>query len=358
MIASGESSSREHAGRSTAGRHCGEVRSRIPTVTVASVTTTPLYEYDVAFSFLFRDLPVAKELSERLSGLRVFVFDRYKEELLGGDGMEKFGEIFSKKGRLSVILYRDGWGDTPWTAFEESHIKSRALETRMTSFMIVRLDEAATLRKWMPTYHLFASENDTRDEQAAIIRARSRELGAIVRTLSPSEKALERIRAENAARSREERMHSAHARSEIDEELRTLFSQLVNAANEINAAQPTLQLKAGHTDTACVISDRRSVSLYLQPVGNTLRERVLRVNWWNAPHELPNVRTPPYSGNRHAGADIYKPIVSEEDEWVWEWDPKFEQQPGFRSFLPTYVYRTPQLVDAIIEKLMERIFDR
>jgi len=88
------------------------------------------YKYDVAFSFLAADLSVAKDLQGRLEpGLAVFMYERRKEELLGRDGMDVFSEVFRRDTRLSVILYRKGWGETAWTGFEESAIKSRALDS-------------------------------------------------------------------------------------------------------------------------------------------------------------------------------------------------------------------------------------
>src|SRR5688500_10384913 len=100
------------------------------------------YRYDVAFSFRAPDLKLAEELEGLLAGLQVFVYSRRKEELLGGDGMDRFASVFGQETRLAVILYRDGWGKTPWTGFEESHIKGRALLTNHKSYMLVRLDHA------------------------------------------------------------------------------------------------------------------------------------------------------------------------------------------------------------------------
>ncbi len=93
-----------------------------------------VFKYDVAFSFLARDLGIAQDLENRLTpGLSTFVYARRKEELLGRDGMDSFSEVFRRDTRLSVVLFRNGWGETEWTAFEETAIKSRALETRFTS---------------------------------------------------------------------------------------------------------------------------------------------------------------------------------------------------------------------------------
>jgi hypothetical protein len=70
--------------------------------------------YDVAFTFLARDLAVAKDLADRLApGLKTFVYDRQKEELLGGDGMERFAQVFRHNARLAVILHHGASADKP-----------------------------------------------------------------------------------------------------------------------------------------------------------------------------------------------------------------------------------------------------
>src|SRR5688572_24431551 len=133
-----------------------------------------------------------------LAGLRVFVYSRRKEELLGGDGMDAFADVFGRDTRLTVILHREGWGKTPWTAVEENHIKSRALKTRFKSFMVIRLDDSE-VPPWVPERHLYSSaSSDSPTEMVAIVRARAREEGAVVRKLSAAEASIERARAARA----------------------------------------------------------------------------------------------------------------------------------------------------------------
>src|ERR1043166_10306765 len=95
------------------------------------------FTYDIAFSFLARDLDTARALCRRLAPeLRCFVHERRSEALLDADEMERLVRAFNRGARLGVILYRDSWGHTPWTAVEEAAIRERALATHFTSVAV------------------------------------------------------------------------------------------------------------------------------------------------------------------------------------------------------------------------------
>ena len=72
------------------------------------------YKYAVAISFLSQDEPLALELYGRLSQqLAVFVYSKKQEDLAGTNGIDSFRVAFGSQARLIVVLYRDGWGETP-----------------------------------------------------------------------------------------------------------------------------------------------------------------------------------------------------------------------------------------------------
>ncbi|MDQ6689067.1 MAG: hypothetical protein M3Z18_00965 [Gemmatimonadota bacterium] len=316
------------------------------------------YKYDVAFSFLAADLSVAKDLQGRLEpGLAVFMYERRKEELLGRDGMDAFSEVFRRDARLSVILYRKGWGETAWTGFEESAIKSRALETRFTSLMVVRLDRA-DLPTWIPSQQLYSSEaTDTRAEMAAVIRARAKERGAVVRTLTAPELALKRAKEENSKEVREQRQRANTAPGEIRAELQRLYSEIIRLVEVIRAGNSEIDIRAGfHGDNCAITSARTSVSMTLYRAGNTLRDLTLRVNDWDAPSRLPTPSDPSPGGSRHAGATHYSPVVSEHDEWAWRWEPSPDPSGVFVFSMRDETYRSAELADSIVRRHVERFF--
>jgi hypothetical protein len=271
--------------------------------------------------------------------------------------MDSFSEVFRRDARLSVVLFRKGWGKTPWTAFEESAIKSRALETRFTSMMVVKLDNAE-LPTWIPTHELYASDAaDTRAEMAAVIRARAREKGAVLKTLSASELALQRSREESLQIARERRAQSHTAQSEIRTELALLYDEIQRIVSEIKLGDPDYDIVAGaHNDTCVISSSRQSTSLILYPIGNTLRDLVLRENRWQGRHPLPSPNNPQPGGTHHLGATHYVPTLSQEDEWAWKWAPNLDD--GNLIFLNAEEkeYRSSDLAEAILKNHIERLF--
>jgi hypothetical protein len=77
------------------------------------------FDYDVAISFLSADHGTAVALRELLApSLRVFEFSSRQEELAGKDGLVEFRKSFRSAARLVVVLFRPGWGETPWTRVE------------------------------------------------------------------------------------------------------------------------------------------------------------------------------------------------------------------------------------------------
>ena len=76
-------------------------------------------KYDVAISFHSKDEPTAAALHEHLSeGLEVFFYPRSQEDLAGTNGLESMKEPFADNSRVNVVLFREPWGQTPWTGVE------------------------------------------------------------------------------------------------------------------------------------------------------------------------------------------------------------------------------------------------
>jgi hypothetical protein len=272
--------------------------------------------------------------------------------------MDAFSEVFRRETRLSVVLYRDGWGTTPWTGFEETAIQSRALETRFTSLLIVRLDRSE-LPTWIPTQILYVSEeSETRQEMAAVIRARARERGAVVRKLTAAEIAIQKSKEQSQQAERDERARSAKAPAEIEHELARLYAHIMRIAAEIKQSDASIDIAAGtHGDTCVISSAQHSVALTLMKYGNTLRDRALRVNQWKGRHVLPSPSNPNPGGYLHEGATHYKPVVAPNNEWAWKWEPNFDGDSSvFILSLADDVHQSEELAEQIIKEYVERIF--
>lgn len=108
--------------------------------------------YDVAFSLLSEDEPIAQEILGRFpSTVSAFLYSiRQRELIVQADGLNAFPEVF-RQARLCVVLYRDGWGTRPWTRLEERTIADRYMHEGVAAFLFVRLDRTTKLPSWVPT---------------------------------------------------------------------------------------------------------------------------------------------------------------------------------------------------------------
>jgi hypothetical protein len=146
-------------------------------------------EYGVAISFLSVDCATAVAIAKQLSPLTVFCYPRSQEELAGGDGMEKFRSAFRHQSRVQVVLYRKGWGETPWTRIEQTAITDRCLAEGWDGLVFVALDNAARPR-WVPDTKIhFDLTNYPLNQLVGAIKLRAQELGAELRPETPRERA-------------------------------------------------------------------------------------------------------------------------------------------------------------------------
>lgn len=128
------------------------------------------WEYDVAISLLSDDEGVGQKLSDRLqrAGWEVFFYPERLRETAGPEGIEKFRTVFRNKSRFSVVLFREGWGETDWTAVEGQAIKERQLEDRWRSFQVVRVGPGE-MPDWVPEDHIYVDFDEYGVEGAAAV---------------------------------------------------------------------------------------------------------------------------------------------------------------------------------------------
>ena len=85
------------------------------------------FKYDVAFSFLAMDEQLAVQINDLLSDrFATFLYSERQREVAGTDGAETFTRVFQDEARVVVVLYRSGWGESPWTRIEATAIRNRA----------------------------------------------------------------------------------------------------------------------------------------------------------------------------------------------------------------------------------------
>jgi len=118
------------------------------------------YNYDVAFSFLAQDELLATELNDLLHGrLKTFLYSKRQEEIAATNGEQTFNKVFGEEARVVVVLYRAGWGESPWTRIEQTAIRNRAFDYGYEFVIFIPLDDPPSVPKWLPRTRLWVGFN-------------------------------------------------------------------------------------------------------------------------------------------------------------------------------------------------------
>jgi len=226
------------------------------------MTGDPKYLYDVAISFLSGDEPLTLKLYEQLSeSLSVFVYLKKQEQLAGTDGLESFRQAFLSQSRLVVVLYRDGWGKTPWTAVEEMAIKDRMLERGWQPLLFVMLDQLSTCPVWLPKSQIRLNYTRFAGDLVGAIKLRLLDLGGELRIETALEKA-QRMEAVSQAKAERNQKLAHEGGAAVRSEWNNLRRVVDGKIAEI---KPHFELEHGGNESSHVI--RTTVASLLLSLG-------------------------------------------------------------------------------------------
>lgn len=199
-------------------------------------------KYDVAISFLAKDEPIAAAIDLKLrESLDVFFFPNKQKDLAGTDGMESMRTPFLKDCRVMVVLYREPWGKTRWTAIEETAIKEACFNEGWKRLFFISLDRTSRLPDWLPEFLVRLNWEDFGLEQAVgAIKTRVLENGGRPAPLTPLKKAQLLKVAENLDFERSKVGTSEGIRKVFDKVIE-LFQEIQRHCEEINA-QGTMEI--------------------------------------------------------------------------------------------------------------------
>jgi hypothetical protein len=121
---------------------------------------TSEFLYDIAFSFLAADESVATEINDLLQGrYKTFLYSQRQKELAGTDGELTFSAVLLTQARIVAVLYRPGWGETPWTRIEETAIRNRAHEHGYDFSTFIAMTEPVQAPPWLPKTRILLGLN-------------------------------------------------------------------------------------------------------------------------------------------------------------------------------------------------------
>jgi len=257
------------------------------------------FEYDVALSFVARDEALATQLADLFEGrLRVFLYSRRQEQLAGTDGEKTFYDVFAKQSRLVAVLYRDGWGQTPWTRIEENAIRSRAYDDGYDFVIFIPLDDNPSVPKWLPRQRLWVNlKRWGVDGAAAVIEARFQELGGEPTDETLEQRAARVERALTFAKTRDNYLKSDAGVRGANEAFAQLRDAIVWAVPLLQVNSPSLGVSEKHKDRVVVLLSNdpaRGIGTSLQVVwmlryANTLNDSSLNASIWNSHPPFPGI---------------------------------------------------------------------
>lgn len=254
------------------------------------------YKYDVAFSFLQQDESLATQLNDLLQDrIKTFLYSKRQGEIAGSDGEQTFGRVFGEECRLVVVLYRTGWGTTPWTRIEETAIRNRAFNHGYNFAIFIPLDDPPTTPEWLPKTQLWVGLNRWGVNGAAsVIETRVRELGGSPHEETVQEQATRFERALEFSEKRKRFLTSETGVKAANDEFNILHGELSRLVIEIKEAAKSLSYSMKRSryymgdDIVILGLDLGLSVVWYNRYSNTLKDSELTLEVWEG--------HPPYPG--------------------------------------------------------------
>jgi hypothetical protein len=279
-------------------------------------------KWDIAISFLIQDINIAEALYDKLSvGFTVFFSPRRQEEIAGTDGIEIFRQTFLAESRLNVVVYRERWGQTPWTAVEAAAIKDSCVLNQFRNIFVFNVENTHVFPPWLPHTHMrFDLGEYTLDQVIGAIKLRVAEQGGHYQPLTPLKRA-ELLRAEQEYEWDRSSMRSQDGIGKILGQTRELFAEIDRQCADVRAH--------GHLDIECEVNQQTCllrfegvgmIVIWHQLYSNTLDHSGLSVDEYAGHLRFNRDRGPfvHFQNPDHIKHTDYEPELSRSREYGWK----------------------------------------
>ncbi|MEQ8693877.1 MAG: hypothetical protein RIC85_00920 [Gammaproteobacteria bacterium] len=271
------------------------------------------YKYDIALSFLAADESLATEIADLLQDrFNVFLYSRKQEEIAGRDGELAFNSVFERESRMVAVLYRESWGETPWTRIERTAIRNRAYDEGYDFLIFIPLDSPPGVPKWLPKTQLYVGLSRWGVNGAAsVLEDRISQAGGSPRVEGVTERARRLARSKSFAAEREQ-FRTGAGISASDKEFEILEAELERIVTELKKTVPDVSFTTKSVRNHLVIIGER-VGCGIQwhrRFTNSLEESELEISFWRGHPPFPGVifiNNPVQVGRMSLNFDLLRP---------------------------------------------------
>lgn len=281
--------------------------------------TNSTFKYEVAFSFLAQDEALATQLNDLLQDrMSTFLYSKRQEQLAGTDGEITFNKVFGEEARCIVVLYRKGWGETPWTRIEETAIRGRAYNEGYGFVKFIPLDDSPSVPQWLPPTQIWIGLKRWGIETTAgVIDARVQELGGQPHEESVTDRAARLSRELDFKHQREAFMSSVEGVQGALQSFEELAQEAKRLAEEV-VSSSSLRIVYKRKQQSVVLLGLSTGLLidWSYKYSNSLDGSRLEASFWNGHPPFPGVNfweTPQELGSHVFDFDL---LPTREATWV------------------------------------------
>ena len=186
-------------------------------------------------------------------------------------------EPFVNQSRINLVIYREQWGNTPWTSVEAAAVKDGCLANAFRNLFFFVAEPTGALPRWLPDTHVRFNYSDFTLEQAVgAIKLRVQERGGQFTPLTPLKRA-EILKAEDDFRWAKSRMNSEEGLALIQRNVLGLFQEVERQCAAVSASghaqiryETTFKERSSYR--SCILTDDRvgMIISWHQQYSNTL----------------------------------------------------------------------------------------
>lgn len=310
------------------------------------------FKYDVAFSFLKQDEPLANTINNLLQDrVSTFIYSKQQDEIAGKDGEETFNRVFGCEARVVAVLYRDGWGQTPWTRIEEIAIRNRAYKKGYNFAVFIQLDHASAVPEWLPKTQIWvAFERWGIQGAATVIEAKIQETGGTPHEETAEEQATRISRQIIANEKRKDFLESSKGVHTAMQEFDELFNKINQLSQNIENPKSRIMFtieRANRQKEFAVLSHGLKLSIeWSLQFSNSLEGSILYVQLLESGRSFGRIKRDAYGEESTIIAEErFLFDANHEEKLLWKRVSGEDQR----------IFATTQLADHCVQILLKQI---